>query len=237
MLKVMIAEDDANELQNFCNYLTNETNFEIVATTTTGQETIDNYLEKKPDVLFLDLNMPNINGLGVLRNLKNQNDKRNIIVTSQSNELISNLYDFGNIYRLMPKPFKFDQAIKFAKEIYLENALVSSKETIKNILAKLGFNPSVSGTSHFIELIFIKYQRRNKKLSLKDLYKIVSTDAGLLTSTSIKWSIENALSSAKRFMDKDLLYSFFDDYNPVFEITISYLSDLIVNYLERVNKD
>ncbi len=46
MLKVMIAEDNANELQNFCNYLTNETNFEIVATTTTGQETIDNYLEK-----------------------------------------------------------------------------------------------------------------------------------------------------------------------------------------------
>lgn len=232
-MKVLIAEDDERQLQNFSSFITKETNFEIVAKTTNGKDTIDKYLELKPDVLFLDLDMPNINGLGVLRNLKSQDDKRNIIVTSQSKELISNLYDFSNIYRLMPKPFQFDQAIKSAKEIYQENILVLSKETIKNILSKLGFNPSVSGTSHFIELIFIKYQRRNKKLSLKDLYKIVSTDAGLLTSTSIKWSIENALSSAKRFMDKDLLYSIFDDYNPAFEITISYLTDLIVNYLER----
>ena len=234
-MKILIAEDDERQLQNFSSFITKETNFEV-AMATNGKDTIDKYLKIKPDVLFLDLDMPNINGLGVLRNLKSQNDKRNIIVTSQSKELISNLYDFSNIYRLMPKPFQYDQAIKSAKEIYLENTLVSSKETIKNILAKLGFDPSVSGTSHFIELIFIKYQRRNKKLSLKDLYKIVSTDAGLLTSTSIKWSIENALSSAKRFIDRDLLYSIFDDYNPAFEITISYLSDLIVNYLKRINK-
>lgn len=234
-MKILIAEDDERQLQNFSSFITKETNFEV-AMATNGKDTIDKYLKLKPDVLFLDLDMPNINGLGVLRNLKSQNDKRNIIVTSQSKELISDLYDFENIYMLMPKPFQYDQAIKSAKEIYLENTLVSSKETIRNILAKLGFNPSVSGTSHFIELIFIKYQRRNKKLSLKDLYKIVSTDAGLLTSTSIKWSIENALSSAKRFMDKGLLYSIFDDYNPAFEITISYLTDLIVNYLERKYK-
>ena len=233
-MKILIAEDDERQLQNFSSFITKETNFEV-AMATNGKDTIDKYLKLKPDVLFLDLDMPNINGLGVLRNLKSQNDKRNIIVTSQSKELISNLYDFSNIYRLMPKPFQYDQAIKSAKEIY-QNTLVSSKETIKNILSKLGFNPSASGTSHFIELIFIKYQRRNKKLSLKDLYKIVSTDAGLLTSTSIKWSIENALSSAKRFIDRDLLYSIFDDYNPAFEITISYLSDLIVNYLKRINK-
>lgn len=234
-MKILIAEDDERQLQNFSSFITKETNFEV-AMATNGKDTIDKYLKLKPDVLFLDLDMPNINGLGVLRNLKSQNDKRNIIVTSQSKELISNLYDFSNIYRLMPKPFQYDQAIKSAKEIYQKNTLVSSKETIKNILSKLGFNPSASGTSHFIELIFIKYQRRNKKLSLKDLYKIVSTDAGLLTSTSIKWSIENALSSAKRFIDRDLLYSIFDDYNPAFEITISYLSDLIVNYLKRINK-
>lgn len=234
-MKILIAEDDERQLQNFSSFITKETNFEV-AMATNGKDTIDKYLKLKPDVLFLDLDMPNINGLGVLKNLKSQNDKRNIIVTSQSKELISNLYDFSNIYRLMPKPFQYDQAIKSAKEIYQKNTLVSSKETIKNILSKLGFNPSASGTSHFIELIFIKYQRRNKKLSLKDLYKIVSTDAGLLTSTSIKWSIENALSSAKRFIDRDLLYSIFDDYNPAFEITISYLSDLIVNYLKRINK-
>ena len=102
MIKVIIAEDDEKQLQSFSNYITNETNFEIVATATTGQETIDNYLDKKPDVLFLDLDMPKINGLGVLKNLKNKDDRKNIIVTSCSKELVSNLYDFSNIYRLLP---------------------------------------------------------------------------------------------------------------------------------------
>ena len=75
------------------------------ALTKSGKETIEKYLEENPDVLFLDLDMPNIDGLGVLKYLKEKSDKKNIIVTSHSKELISNLYDFSNIYRLMPKPF------------------------------------------------------------------------------------------------------------------------------------
>ena len=238
MIKVIIAEDDEKQLQSFSNYITNETNFEIVATATTGQETIDNYLDKKPDVLFLDLDMPKINGLGALKNLKNKDDRKNIIVTSCSKELVSNLYDFSNIYRLLPKPFKYEQAIFSAQEIFENNILVSSKETIRNILSQLGFNLSSSGTSNFIELIYSKYQRKNFKLSLKQLYNIVALElGGFYTPMQIKWSIDNSLSSAKRFMDKELLYSIFDNYNSAYEITISYLADLIVNYLERLNRE
>ncbi len=236
MLKVMIAEDDTNELQNFCNYLTNETNFEIVATTTTGQETIDNYLEKKPDVLFLDLDMPNVDGLGVLNNLKRKSDKKNIIVTSYSKELVSNIYDFSNIYQLLLKPYKYEKAVYSAQEIFSSNSLVSAKETIKNILCELKFNPSSSGTSNFIDLIYIKYQRKHCKLSLKDLYSIVASDlGGFYSSMQVKWSIDNSLSSARRLMDKKLLYSLFSNYNPAFELTTLYLTDLIIGYLEKVN--
>ena len=76
-MKVLIAEDDERQLQNFGSFITKETNFEV-AMATNGKDTIDKYLKLKPDVLFLDLDMPNINGLGVLRNLKSQNDKRNM---------------------------------------------------------------------------------------------------------------------------------------------------------------
>ena len=135
-MKILIAEDDERQLQNFSSFITKETNFEV-AMATNGKDTIDKYLKLKPDVLFLDLDMPNINGLGVLRNLKSQNDKRNIIVTSQSKELISDLYDFENIYRLMPKPFQYDQAIKSAKEIYL-----SEFNHIRKITSFLGKEPA-----------------------------------------------------------------------------------------------
>lgn len=53
----------------------------------------------------------------------------------------------------------------------------------------------------------------------------------------VKRSINNSLSSSKRYMDKELLYSIFDNQNPVYEITISYLADLIVNYLDKSNRE
>ena len=207
MIKVMIAEDDVSQLQLFKNFLTKETNFKIVALTTSGKETIEKYLEEKPDVLFLDLDMPNINGLGVLNYLKEKSDKKNIIVTSHSKELISNLYDFSNIYRLMPKPFDYFKAVSIAQELVSTHSLISTKEKIKHILLKLGFNPSSTGTDNFVELIYIKYQRKNSNL--------------------------NSLSSAKRCMNKELLYSIFDNYNPAYTMTPLYLSDLIVDSLRK----
>ena len=164
MIKVMIAEDDVSQLQLFNNFLTKETNFRVVALTKSGKETIEKYLEEKPDVLFLDLDMPNIDGLGVLKYLKEKSDKKNIIVTSHSKELISNLYDFSNIYRLMPKPFDYFKAVSFAQELVSTHSLISTKEKIKHILSELGFNPSSTGTDNFVELIYIKYQRKNSNL-------------------------------------------------------------------------
>ena len=233
MIKVMIAEDDVSQLQLFNNFLTKETNFKIVALTTSGKETIEKYLEEKPDVLFLDLDMPNINGLGVLNYLKEKSDKKNIIVTSHSKELISNLYDFSNIYRLMPKPFDYFKAVSVAQELVSTHSLISTKEKIKHILLKLGFNPSSTGTDNFIELIYIKCQRKNSNLKLNKLYSITASKTGFYTALQIKWSIDNSLSSAKRCMNKELLYSIFDNYNPAYTLTPLYLSDLIVDSLKK----
>lgn len=233
MIKVMIAEDDVSQLQLFNNFLTKETNFRVVALTKSGKETIEKYLEEKPDVLFLDLDMPNIDGLGVLKYLKEKSDKKNIIVTSHSKELISNLYDFSNIYRLMPKPFDYFQAVSIAQELAYSHSVISIKDKIKHILSELGFNPSSTGTDNFVELIYIKYRRKNNNLKLNSLYSMTASKVGFYNSLQIKWSIDNSLSSAKRCMNKELLYSIFDNYNPTYGMTPLYLSDLIVDSLRK----
>lgn len=177
--------------------------------------------------------MPNIDGLGVLKYLKEKSDKKNIIVTSHSKELISNLYDFSNIYRLMPKPFDYFKAVSVAQELVSTHSLISTKEKIKHILSELGFNPSSTGTDNFVELIYIKYQRKNSNLKLNKLYSITASKIGFYTALQIKWSIDNSLSSAKRCMNKELLYSIFDNYNPTYGMTPLYLSDLIVDSLRK----
>ena len=104
---------------------------------------------------------------------------------------------------------------------------------IENYLLKLGFNPSSTGTDNFVELIYIKYQRKNSNLKLNKLYSITASKIGFYTALQIKWSIDNSLSSAKRCMNKELLYSIFDNYNPAYTLTPLYLSDLIVDSLKK----
>lgn len=231
MINVMIAEDDIQQAQNFKEFLTNA-GLTVVALTTTGEETIEEYISKQPDVLFLDLEMPNINGLEVLKFLKDKSCKKNIVITSHSQVLVSSLYDFSNVYWLMSKPFSYSKAIEVAKEIAYTHDAVYIKNIIKNILSRLNFNLSSYGTSNFIDLIFIQYQRMPSKFSLKQLYSILAKQIGFTSAIQIKWSIENSLSSAKKYMNKEVLYSIFDDYNDSFTLTQSYLLYLIVDYLE-----
>lgn len=231
MINVMIAEDDIQQAQNFKEFLTNA-GLTVVALTTTGEETIEEYISKQPDVLFLDLEMPNINGLEVLKFLKDKSCKKNIVITSHSQVLVSSLYDFSNVYWLMSKPFSYSKAIEVAKEIACTHDAVYIKNIIRNILSRLNFNLSSYGTSNFIDLIFIQYQRMPSKFSLKQLYSILAKQIGFTSAIQIKWSIENSLSSAKKYMNKEVLYSIFDDYNDSFTLTQSYLLYLIVDYLE-----
>lgn len=233
MIRVIIADDDVNQIRTFNDFLTKEKNIEVVATTTTGEETVEKYLLEKPDVLFLDLDMPNLNGLGVLKYLKEKTDKKNIVITSQSKEFISNLYDFSNVYRLMPKPFDYYKAVTIAQELMSTHCSITVKEEIKHILSQLNFNLCSTGTDLFIELIYTKYERKKCNFKLKKLYSIVASKTSYYTALQVKWSIDNSLSSAKRYMDKEILYSLFYNYNPAYALTPLYLSDLIVDLLSQ----
>ncbi len=235
MINVIIAEDNLNQAKIFNDFLANA-GLNVVALTTTGEETIEEYINKQPDVLFLDLEMPNTNGLEVLKFLKDKSYKKNIVITSHSKVLVSNLHDFSNVYWLMPKPFSYSKAIEVAKEIACTHDEIYIKSLIKNILSKLNFNLSSYGTLNFIDLIFIQYQRLPSKFSLKQLYSILSNQIGFTSAVQIKWSIENSLSSAKKYMNKEVLYSIFNDYNDSFTLTQSYLLYLIVDYLELNRK-
>ena len=80
MVTVMIADDNA-ELNNlYCNYLAKDKDIKIICSTSDGESTLQKYKELKPDVLLLDLNLPKMNGIDVLNNIcLDTNEKKNVI--------------------------------------------------------------------------------------------------------------------------------------------------------------
>lgn len=73
-----------------------------------GQEAIDRFLEESPEFVILDLNMPRVDGIEVLRCIRNATEEIPILVLSARSELETRLecLDLG-ADECMIKPFAF----------------------------------------------------------------------------------------------------------------------------------
>jgi two-component system, OmpR family, alkaline phosphatase synthesis response regulator PhoP len=72
--KILIADDNAN-IRDALTYLLEDEGYELLLAKD-GAETLRRVREKRPDILFLDIMMPEINGFDVCRTIKNDPDLR-----------------------------------------------------------------------------------------------------------------------------------------------------------------
>jgi len=75
-IRVLIADDEKCIRELLC-YLLQERGF-IVEDAKDGKETLEKITQHKPDIIILDLAMPQMNGIEVYRQLKENSDMRNI---------------------------------------------------------------------------------------------------------------------------------------------------------------
>ena len=80
MIRVLIADDHAMFREGVRAVLETEPDIEVVGETANGRETLARCQELKPDVILLDLDMPELDGLDVTRRLKEQGAAAKIII-------------------------------------------------------------------------------------------------------------------------------------------------------------
>ena len=82
-IRLLIADDHLIVRKGIRTLLETENKIEVIGELDTGQSTIQLYIKLKPDVLLLDLVLPDINGIDVIRNIIQQDpDAKIIILTS-----------------------------------------------------------------------------------------------------------------------------------------------------------
>ncbi|MGN0142652.1 MAG: response regulator [Roseburia sp.] len=86
-VKVMIADDHSMIREGLKQLLELEGDFEVIAEACDGVECLDKLNSVKPDVLLLDINMPNMNGLDVLQKMKDKRMKVKVLVLTVHNEV------------------------------------------------------------------------------------------------------------------------------------------------------
>src|SRR5580765_3324558 len=68
-LRVVIADDESLSRERLRHLLRDDPQIEIVAECANGKEAVESVREKSPDLLFLDITMPELDGFGVIEAL------------------------------------------------------------------------------------------------------------------------------------------------------------------------
>jgi len=136
MIKVLIVEDDPMVLEVNKEYLSKLDNFLLVSSAKTGQEALHSIRNEDIDLVLLDVYLPDISGVDLLRKIRDLNMPIDVITVTaaRDSETVHRLFRLGVIDYLV-KPFRFDR-FKSALENYerfwykLKNKETMSQEDI-----------------------------------------------------------------------------------------------------------
>ncbi|GMB01669.1 response regulator transcription factor [Pelosinus sp. IPA-1] len=85
-ISIMIADDHALLRQGIRNILELEPDFQVIGEASDGEEAIAKTITLAPDILLLDINMPKVNGLEVIKRITEEQQNSKIIVLTMHDD-------------------------------------------------------------------------------------------------------------------------------------------------------
>ena len=155
-IKCIIIDDEPLAITVLKNYISEFKNIELVGTFNSSIEALPIIENNELDLLFLDINMPKMNGLDFLRTLTN---KPHIIITTAYREFAVECFDLDVLdYLVKPIPFG-----RFLKAI---NKVVNRMTLEKDKLSETTFKEE--------PYVFLKVDKKLMKIKLKDILYVES---------------------------------------------------------------
>jgi len=223
-INIVIADDNKEFCSVLNDYLSNQNDINIMGIAGDGIEAMKLIRERKPDLLVLDIIMPNLDGLGVLEKLNeiDLNSKPYIIVLSAvGNDIITQrAISLGADYYVV-KPFDMEVFLKRIRQmqkniIYTDNVIKASTyyddidsgnvknksvhidtiDEITNVIHQIGIPTNLKGYMYIREAIFMVIND-NELLSAvtKELYPSIGKKFNT-TSSRVERSMRHALDIA-----------------------------------------
>lgn len=82
MTRIMIVEDDPSFFNRFCKIITAEPEFELLAAVRDGASALESLARQAPDVLLVDLGLPDMNGIEFIRETARRYPETDIMVVT-----------------------------------------------------------------------------------------------------------------------------------------------------------
>ncbi|CAM1369234.1 LytR/AlgR family response regulator transcription factor [Tenacibaculum xiamenense] len=176
VLQCIIADDEPIARQILENYIDSMPHLEIVAACKNAFEVLEVLKERSVDILFLDINMPKLSGLSLLKTMQ---QKPNVIITTAYPEYALEGFELAVTDYLL-KPFSLERFLQAVNKINIQEA--ASIQTTVSIEKEEEPN-----------FIFVKSDKKIIKLFFDDInyieaygnYIKIYTDSMLLTQQTL----------------------------------------------------
>src|SRR5256714_12336145 len=123
-LRVLIVDDEALARERIRTLLESADNVEIVAESTGGREAVDAIIAQHPDLVFLDVQMPDLSGFEVLDAVASEWLPAGIFLTAYDEDAIQALDVHAIDHLLQPiEPDRFPQAVSRTPKRGLQSLL------------------------------------------------------------------------------------------------------------------
>ena len=123
-IRTLVVDDESLARERLCDMLAADPQIEIIAECANGQEAIEAIQLHSPDLVFLDVEMPGIDGFGVLEALPPESIPTTIFVTAYDQYAVRAFEVYALDYLLKP----FDQE-RFEKALARAKTQISSQRT------------------------------------------------------------------------------------------------------------
>jgi two-component system response regulator LytT len=192
LLKCIAVDDEPLALKLVQTFINQTPFLELTASCDNAVEAMELIREKQPDLVFLDINMPNLTGMELARLLQEQpGPLPKIIFTTAYNHYAIEGYKVNAVDYLL-KPFSYEEFLRAANKVLLQSQEVSNQ---------------IQAVTADDEFIFLKVEYQWVRISLKDILYIESlkdyvkvhlddTQKTVLSLISLK-ALEEKLPSAK----------------------------------------
>lgn len=226
-IRILIADDNMESV-NMCVDILNTNEMEVIAVANDGYDCLEKINSTKPDIVLLDIIMPRLDGLGVLKQLRQENPTNLpiiIIFSCIGNERITQeSINLGASYYLL-KPFDFSILPERIRQLYgilspqlpigsssrmnLINHEESLEAQVTRVIHEIGIPAHIKGYQYLRESIIMTSKDIEIINSItKLLYPEVAKKFGT-TSSRVERAIRHAIEVAWDRGDIDVLNSIF----------------------------
>lgn len=138
-MRILIADDEPIAREILRDHIDSIAGLEVAGEASTGAEAISRILDLRPDVVLLDLQMPELDGLSVVRSLSGDRTPLIIFVTAYENHALA-AFEVGAIdYLLKPvRRERLEKALDKARRQLKTPAPAAASETLRKIVGRRG---------------------------------------------------------------------------------------------------